>query len=436
MNPIIKTGLCFVSILLFWSCDDGPRTVNACGDGFVDPGEECDGAVLAATCENLGFYNTAGTVTCSDACMFDTSDCGGWCGDDTINGAEGEQCDGTNLNGQTCASQGSAGGTLGCTADCRFDMSGCSALCGNSVIETGEVCDDGNADPDDGCSAACTVEDGWTCTDANPSLCSPNCGDGLLVGPEECDPSTIAEENCELHGYHPGTILCSATCMFDFSGCDGQCGDGVIQGSWESCDSGDFGGQSCDLMGYAFGGSLTCGSCQIDDTTCLSVLSIAPSHGYHTCAVLSDGTARCWGFNDFGQLGDDTFTDNPTPVAVVGLSNVVAISGGASHTCALLGDRTVWCWGANDSGQLGNNSTTSSKLPVQVSSITDAVAVSAGNQFTCALLKTPAPSSAGAPTPRASSATAPPPGASSRSRSRDRPPTRRSPRGTTTSVRW
>src|SRR5256885_1344811 len=113
----------------------------------------------------------------------------------------------------------------------------------------------------------------------------------------------------------------------------------------------------------------------------------------HTCALLGDGTVQCWGVGDSGQRGDGTFNNiSSVPVAVVGmdgtghLTNAVAIAARGYHSCALLGDGTVWCWGRNVEGQLGDGTTTSSSTPVRVGGITGAVAVSAGVFHTCALL--------------------------------------------------
>ena len=108
--------------------------------------------------------------------------------------------------------------------------------------------------------------------------------------------------------------------------------------------------------------------------------------GYHTCALFGDGTAQCWGRNDDGQLGDGTFTTSSTPVPVGGLTGAAAVTGGFYHTCALLGDGTVQCWGRNAEGQLGDGSSIGTRAPTRVIGITGALAVSGGFQHTCALL--------------------------------------------------
>jgi len=107
----------------------------------------------------------------------------------------------------------------------------------------------------------------------------------------------------------------------------------------------------------------------------------------YTCALMSDSTGRCWGHNLHGQLGDGSYTRSSlVPVTVSGLTGSVAISAGAHHACALLSDGTVKCWGANNFGQLGDGTDTESKVPVAVSDLSGAVAVSAGGLHTCAVL--------------------------------------------------
>ena len=110
------------------------------------------------------------------------------------------------------------------------------------------------------------------------------------------------------------------------------------------------------------------------------------------CVVLTTGALKCWGRNMRGQNGDGTQIASMTPVQVTGLTTgVAAVSAGAWHTCALLTTGSVKCWGEGSSGQLGDNSNSSTQrtTPVQVTGLTSGVtAISAGAEFTCALLST------------------------------------------------
>ena len=87
----------------------------------------------------------------------------------------------------------------------------------------------------------------------------------------------------------------------------------------------------------------------------------------HTCAVLADGTARCWGLNDRLQIGASaagaTF---PAPQIVAGLAGVFRISAGNGFSCAVLSTGAASCWGENGAGQLGNGMMSAARTIVPV----------------------------------------------------------------------
>lgn len=95
----------------------------------------------------------------------------------------------------------------------------------------------------------------------------------------------------------------------------------------------------------------------------------------HTCAIV-DGAVRCWGWNEYGQLGDGTTENRTTPVEVVGLGpGVRAVSAAGSRTCALTAESKVACWGAGEA-----------VTPVEVAGLGAGVqAVTTGGGHSCAL---------------------------------------------------
>jgi alpha-tubulin suppressor-like RCC1 family protein/pimeloyl-ACP methyl ester carboxylesterase len=113
---------------------------------------------------------------------------------------------------------------------------------------------------------------------------------------------------------------------------------------------------------------------------------------YHTCALNTVGGVKCWGYNYAGQVGSGVSQEQyRTPVTVSGLTGgVMSISAESNHTCALTNAGAVMCWGDNYDGQLGNGTLQSNYLaPVTVLGLTSGViSISAGANHTCALTNT------------------------------------------------
>ncbi len=233
------------------------RGMDTCGNRTIDPHEICDGAVVATTCEGLGF--DGGSLYCNLTCDgYNTSACTSACGDGTRRGFE--TCDGADLGGATCRSLGFDGGSLACHDSCRgFDNSGCTSRCGDGVRTGREPCD-GEDFGERACETlgfdagvlSCSAQ----CDRIGTEACTAICGDGIRRGLELCDGSDVGDETCFSRGFSSGTLLCNETCDgYDVGRC-ANCGDGIRE-EGEVCDRPDLGGETCVTLGH-WGGRLDC----------------------------------------------------------------------------------------------------------------------------------------------------------------------------------
>jgi hypothetical protein len=313
-------------------CLDEPRSicihdaceVSVCGDGFVDAGG-------GESCEPPGEGGCGSD--CRLACTSDAD------------------CD----DGHDCTEDVCDEATGSCTITPISDsVTPCRAATG--PCDAAEHCDGENPDcPPDGFLPA-----GTPCDDGDP--CSY---------PDECDESrscsgTATDElydaiSLATGGNHTCAVLETGRVMCWGANGSGQLGDGTNA-------SRDL---PVDVVGLSSG---------------FSAVSAGASH---TCAVSDTGSLKCWGSNFYGQLGNGTTgPSSMVPVDVTGLTAAVtALSLGGGHTCALLSSGGVRCWGRNDYGQLGDGTTTARSTPTVVTGLPDDVAaVSTGYYFSCALL--------------------------------------------------
>ena len=293
------------------SCDANCQYVTAacttCGDGQIDAGEECDGTALGGeTCQSQSF--DGGMLACSANCTFDTAMCTS-CGDGMVGGSE--ECDGNDLDGETCASRGFLGGNLSCTPNtCLFDTSGCmnnpNVTCGDDMREGMEVCDgadlDGQTCQSQGFMSG-VLGCGQNCDGFDTSGCA-SCGDGVIGGDEECDGAALGGATCLSEGFDGGMITCKSDCTLDTSSCR-ACGN-MVREVDEECDFTDFGGETCESQGFGSGMLLCSGMCTIDTRNCDSCGNGVLDAG-EACDGMDFGASTCQteGFDE-GMLGCNT----------------------------------------------------------------------------------------------------------------------------------
>ena len=107
----------------------------------------------------------------------------------------------------------------------------------------------------------------------------------------------------------------------------------------------------------------------------------------HCAAIKTDGTLWLWGYNEYGEIGDETTDDRSSPVQTVcGGTDWKQIASGGNHTAAIKNNGTLWTWGRNDDGQLGDDTEEDKSSPIQtICGGTDWKSVSCGEKFTAAI---------------------------------------------------
>lgn len=104
---------------------------------------------------------------------------------------------------------------------------------------------------------------------------------------------------------------------------------------------------------------------------------------YHTCALTLLGRLYCWGWNEYGQLGDGTTETRSEPVAIGGALRFSTLAAAYLHTCAITITGAAYCWGGNRSGEVGDGTTVRRPDPTPVSGGARFTSISAGIQLTC-----------------------------------------------------
>jgi fibro-slime domain-containing protein len=213
----------------------------------------------------------------------------------------------------------------------------CVPKCGDGTLIGSEQCDDGNRDNDDGCSITCTQEPGYTCKGMGPGSCKASeCGDGHVDSGEACDcgdnadslPSGCAGPNGLFFGDGSG---CSKTCTKeptckrnDTAGCASVCGDGNVSTD-EKCDDGNtFDGDGCKGDCSATEEGFKCDNKSISDA------QKCPSASSLDCLVLPviyrdfEGQNVTGGHPDFFYMG-----------AAVSNGRTVGVTPGATKTTCM-----------------------------------------------------------------------------------------------------
>jgi hypothetical protein len=368
----------------------GDAGVGTCGNGVIEANEECDQEIGTSLC----MYGLRECSVCDENCRWVAGKVR-FCGDGNIDFADGEECERSDS---------------ACTERCKFPTCEDNEQNGDEI---GVDCGGGTC-PSCLFGGVTSVAVGeWT------TLASRNDGKVFYTGyqfatqrsanrpsiiPRFENITTVSMGHCFGCGLDTSTgeVLCLG------ENGRGQLGDGSTADRWTdapelitlsgvtSLTSGA--DHSCAIKtdgtlwcwGYNFHGQIK-SSAMLGTTITTPVLIEGVSDPVsevslgrnHSCLVTEDGKAYCWGYGLAGALGTGNSESRETPTLVVdGIKDVAA---GLSHTCFITDTGEVICTGANDLQQLGDPAYTeaNSMIPRPVPGVTDAKTIAAGEHHTC-----------------------------------------------------
>jgi cysteine-rich repeat protein len=321
-----------------------------------------------------------------------SSSSGGTGGTTTTGGTGGTTTSTAGSGGSSSSSGGVGGGGTGGGGTGGTSIFG---ACGDHVLQqaNGEECDDGNNMSGDGCSATCAIEAAYQIDAGDAHTCVRFSGSGKLKcwGENESNVGrlgagltayAIGDDPNEMGASLKTDDLGSAVTLQRFN-CASSHSCALLDAGdvkcWGANDNGRLGlgdtmprGFSPPQMGDALPKVALGGA----------VAALSSGRGSHTCAILSDGTLKCWGANGNGQLGYEDTDDRGDVAGEIDLLKgvklaagdlAVSVFTGAAFTCALLKDSTVKCWGFNGNGQLGWDPPARLNVGIKVGDMGDAV---------------------------------------------------------------
>ena len=256
-------------------------------------------------------------------------------------------------------------------------------VCGNGACESGE----NHASCPEDCPQNPVCGNGVCETGENYNNCPEDC-----PAPKFCTSVAITPESVKI--FEGDTAMFTADCSWSDSSSSDCTNDPKLAWGFTGALVQD------DVQKNLFTGKPRGGSAQVRatynddanpavlDTATVEIFAVAPisAGASYTCALTSQKGLKCWGRNNFGQLGDNTIADRLIPTNVYGLSSGMrSVSGGGAHTCALTNSGKVKCWGYNAWGELGDGTTVERYYPVNVTRlVADMIAMIAGGH-SCAL---------------------------------------------------